>query len=258
MPCRGPPSASHARRKRPPDTCIHEQSRKKRSARGVFFACLTSCNLDPLNFTQKTVPGAQLVAIIVYKVEDPSVARIYTRAGDDGTTGLIGGKRVSKDTPRIEACGSVDELNAIIGAVRSYALPESVDKALQRVQENLFLIGASLATPEGADRSSWEIRDADVSALEKEIDAYEDSLEPLAQFILPGGAAAGASLHLARTISRRAERRCVALSRIEKIDLQIICYLNRLSDFCFVLARYVNRQQSIPESHPSFEKRHLD
>jgi cob(I)alamin adenosyltransferase len=184
------------------------------------------------------------------------VARIYTRGGDDGTTGLTGGKRVSKDSPRIEACGSVDELNAMIGVVRSHALPESVDKALHRVQEDLFAMGASLATPEGADRSSWGIRDADVSALEKEIDAYEDSLEPLAQFILPGGA--GAALHLARTVSRRAERRCVALSRLEKIDLQIIRYLNRLSDLCFVLARYVNRELSIPESHPSVLKRHLD
>lgn len=186
------------------------------------------------------------------------MARIYTRAGDDGTTGLIGGKRVSKDTPRIEACGSVDELNAMIGVVRSHALPERVDKALQRVQEDLFAIGASLAAPEDAGRSNWEIRDADVSALEKEIDACEDSLKPLAQFILPGGAGAGAALHLARTVSRRAERRCVALSRLENIDLQIIRYLNRLSDLCFVLARYVNRQQSIPEPHPSFGKRHLD
>jgi len=176
--------------------------------------------------------------------------RIYTRTGDDGTTGLIGGKRVSKDAGSIEACGSLDELNALIGMVRSRIIPDKVDKVLLAVQENLFTIGAELATPEDAPEKKREIRDADVLALEKEIDSFEEVLPPLKRFILPGGEAAGAELHLVRAVTRRAERRCVSLSRLQKINPQILRYLNRLSDLFFVLARYINRQQSIPESHP--------
>jgi cob(I)alamin adenosyltransferase len=181
-----------------------------------------------------------------------SVARIYTRTGDDGTTGLIGGRRVSKDSPCIEACGSLDELNAVLGVVRSHALPHEVDGILRLVQDRLFTIGAELATPEGVERRSEGLGNEEVRNLEKEIDAFEDRLQPLEQFILPGGAAAGAALHLARAVARRAERQCVSLSRLEKVNPQILRYLNRLSDLCFVLARYINRQQSMPELHPGF------
>lgn len=180
------------------------------------------------------------------------MARIYTRTGDDGTTGLIGGERVSKDSPRIEACGALDELNALLGVVRSQALPERIDRALQLVQNHLFIIGAELATPQGAERKSRDLGDEEVRSLENAIDAFEDRLQPLEQFILPGGAAAGATLHLARAVARRAERCCVSLSRHDRVNPQILRYLNRLSDLCFVLARYVNRQQSVPERHPAF------
>jgi cob(I)alamin adenosyltransferase len=182
------------------------------------------------------------------------LSRIYTRTGDDGTTGLISGKRVSKDSVHIEACGSLDELNAAIGVVRSHALPESVDKALRLVQESLFTIGAELASPEEADPKNQRFGNDEIGNLEKEIDAFEESLTPLKQFILPGGTAAGAHLHLVRAVARRAERRCVSVSRIKRLNPQILVYLNRLSDLCFVLARYVNRQQSVSEFHPTIDR----
>lgn len=178
------------------------------------------------------------------------MAKIYTRTGDDGTTGLIGGRRVSKDSPRVEACGSMDELNALLGTARSHRLPETMDRMLERLQRDLFSIGTELASPEGAERPRRHIREADVRALEEAIDSFEAGLQPLTRFILPGGSSAGASLHLARAVARRAERRCVALSRLENVHPLIISYLNRLSDLCFVLARYVNQLQSAPESFP--------
>lgn len=186
------------------------------------------------------------------------MTRIYTKSGDDGTTGLIGGKRVRKDEVRIEAYGSVDELNAVLGVVCASPLPERVLRILRRVQDDLFSIGADLALPPGMQRSEWDIpgiADGDIQALEQEIDYCEVILKPLRRFILPGGIAPGALLHLARTVARRAERRCVNLARSERVDPQIIRYLNRLSDLCFVLARYVNQQNSQPETHPTFGKR---
>jgi cob(I)alamin adenosyltransferase len=168
------------------------------------------------------------------------LARIYTRTGDDGTTGLIGGKRVSKESPVIEAGGSLDEVNAILGVVRSHPLPAHVDEVLQTIQENLFTIGAELATPEESERRSKFLGDEDVLKLESEIDAFENGLSPLKQFIMPGGTIPGAELHVARAVARRAERQCVSLSRCQKINPRILCYLNRLSDLLFVLARCVN------------------
>jgi cob(I)alamin adenosyltransferase len=180
--------------------------------------------------------------------------RIYTRTGDDGTTGLIGGKRVPKDSPRVETCGSLDELNATIGVVRSRALPKRFDEILRRIQEDLFVLGAELAAPEGTDPGDQGIGDATLRRLEAEIDMLEDSLEPIRQFILPGGSTAGAELHLARALARRAERHCVSLARVEKLNPLVLRYLNRLSDLLFVLARAVNMQQSAPESHPATSK----
>jgi cob(I)alamin adenosyltransferase len=180
------------------------------------------------------------------------LARIYTRTGDDGTTGLIGGKRVSKDSLRIQACGSLDELNALIGVVRSRKAPEPVDRILQLVQERLFTIGAELALPDGERNGSAGIGEDAVLSLENEIDRMEEKLPPLRQFILPGGEAAGAELHMARAVARRAERHCVSLSRAETVNPQILRYLNRLSDLCFVLARYANQQQSAQERRSSF------
>lgn len=186
------------------------------------------------------------------------MTRIYTKTGDNGTTGLIGGMRVPKDSPRIEAYGSVDELNAVLGIVRSYSLPEHLDKILERIQDELFTVGADLALPPGVNRADWgtpKLPEDAIQALEKDVDQYESRIEPLRQFILPGGAPAAAMLHLARTVARRAERCCVTLAHAENADSLVITYLNRLSDLCFVLARFVNRQESKPESHPTFGKR---
>ncbi len=180
------------------------------------------------------------------------MARIYTRTGDDGTTGLIGGKRVSKDSQTIEACGSLDELNALLGVVRSHALPDGIDGILQRIQDRLFTISAELATPGGVEPRNRGLGNEEVRIMESQIDEFEDKLPPLRQFILPGGAGASADLHLARAVARRAERHCVSLSRLEKINPQILRYLNRLSDLCFVLARYINQQQSGSELNPTF------
>lgn len=180
--------------------------------------------------------------------------RIYTRTGDDGTTGLIGGKRVTKDSPRIEACGSLDELNAGIGVVRSQTLPDGVDRILRLVQETLFRMGSEIASPEDSGSMNPRLRDEEIRTLENEIDAFESSLIPLKKFILPGGTSVGAQLHLVRALARKTERRCLSLSRTESLNPRILRYLNRLSDLCFVLARYVNRQQSVPEEHPTLAK----
>ena len=179
------------------------------------------------------------------------VARIYTRTGDDGTTGLVGGQRVPKDSPIMEACGTLDELNAQIGVVRSCGLPDDVDTKLQNIQSDLFTIGAQIATPEESNINIQGISDIEVRNLEHEIDALENTLPPLGRFILPGGSSAASALHQARTIARRAERRCVTLSRTGKIDAQVLRYLNRLSDLCFMLARHANQYQSVPELHPT-------
>jgi cob(I)alamin adenosyltransferase len=183
------------------------------------------------------------------------LTKIYTKTGDDGTTGLIGGARVPKDSPRVEAFGSVDELNAVLGVVRSYSLPEHLDRVLERIQDDLFTVGAELALPPGEDRAGLGIPplcEESIQALERDIDEYEVNLEPLGRFVLPGGTAAAAMLHLARTVARRAERCSVRLAHLEKADPLIVPYLNRLSDLCFVLARFVNRLESKPESHPTF------
>lgn len=186
------------------------------------------------------------------------MAKIYTKSGDDGSTGLIGGKRVPKDAARVSAYGDVDELNAVLGLACSQRLPAPIEKILQRIQDDLFTVGANLALPEGTDSAEWKIppvTEEDVAALEADIDAYDSTIEPLQQFILPGGNGGGAMLHLARTVARRAERSCVTLSRAEPVDPKIVRYLNRVSDLCFVLARCVNRQADRPESHPTFRKR---
>jgi len=186
------------------------------------------------------------------------MTRIYTRTGDDGTTGLIGGKRVPKDAERIEAYGTVDELSAILGLVCSHRLPDRVLEVVRRIQDDLFSVGADLALPDGMDRGEWGIpstSDQDIQRLEKMLDEFQVSLAPLRRFILPGGCAPGALLHLARTVARRAERRCVTLTRVESADPQIIRYLNRLSDLLFVLARFVNQHDSQPEIHPTFGRK---
>lgn len=183
------------------------------------------------------------------------MTRIYTRTGDDGTTGLIGGKRVPKNALRIDAYGTVDELNAVIGMVRSFTVPEPVDRLLGRIQDDLFTVGADLASPDKPDSGARQvpsIGSPHVENIEAAIDSFEEQVEPLRQFILPGGSQVSAALHFARTVARRAERCCVALSHNEPVNPLVLSYLNRLSDLCFVLARAVNRGARQTESHPTF------
>ncbi|HVH31460.1 MAG TPA: cob(I)yrinic acid a,c-diamide adenosyltransferase [bacterium] len=167
--------------------------------------------------------------------------RIYTRTGDGGETGLIGGHRVLKDHPRVEAYGAVDELNAHLGVVRAQMEEMQIDALLSRIQHRLFDLGAELATPAGAATSASAVDDTDVADLERAIDMHQATLTPLREFILPGGAQVAATLHVARTVCRRAERRLVALARNEPVRGELLRYLNRLSDLLFVLARIVNQ-----------------
>jgi cob(I)alamin adenosyltransferase len=175
--------------------------------------------------------------------------RIYTKTGDAGETGLFGGGRVPKDHPRVRAYGEVDELNAAVGIAAALEPPEFELPALQAIQRDLFTIGAELATPDPAKvRGAVALATSQVSALERVIDAYEARLEPLKNFILPGGTPKAAALHLARTVCRRAERAVVALSHDQQINATIVHYLNRLSDLLFVLARAVNAQAGNPDT----------
>lgn len=181
-----------------------------------------------------------------------SMAKIYTRTGDGGETSLLGGRRVRKDDSRIEAIGSVDEVNAAIGLVRlelsrSGVAPEGVDGVLAQSQHRLFDLGAELATPSENRTRKTALGDSHVSQLEDAIDRFEAGLEPLRAFILPGGAAAAAQLHMARCVCRRSERRLVELAAVEPIRGELLRYVNRLSDLLFVLARAVNQANRVPD-----------
>ncbi len=168
--------------------------------------------------------------------------KIYTKTGDKGETGLFGGDRVAKDTPRIEAYGTVDELNSLIGIIRALRLGKKIDRVLLEIQNDLFVLGADLATRKANKRLLIpRISRSHIASVEKAIDSFQLLLPPLKVFILPGGTAAASHLHYARTVCRRAERSAVRLSRTEEINESILVYLNRLSDLFFVLARYANR-----------------
>ena len=173
--------------------------------------------------------------------------KIYTKTGDDGDTGLFGGPRVRKDAARIEAYGTVDELNAVLGCARCEPLPAEIDSLLACVQRELFDLGAELATPDPSKLSLQVLNLPQIAALESAIDEHEARLAPLKQFILPGGTKGASWLHLARTVCRRAERRLVSLSAAESISPQLVVYLNRLSDLLFVLARSVNRSAGLAD-----------
>ncbi|MGE5313519.1 MAG: cob(I)yrinic acid a,c-diamide adenosyltransferase [Acidobacteriota bacterium] len=175
--------------------------------------------------------------------------KIYTKTGDRGETGLFGGKRVRKDAVRIEAYGSVDETNSVIGTVLSLDVPARLRPMLAQVQNDLFVVGADLATPEDRPNMFIARTDPALSAkLERWIDELEEELPALTSFILPGGTPAAAQLHFARTVCRRAERHAVTLSREETVGDPVIVYLNRLSDFLFVAARYANHSAGEPET----------
>jgi cob(I)alamin adenosyltransferase len=174
--------------------------------------------------------------------------KIYTRTGDDGETGLFGGTRVPKDALRIESYGTIDELNAHLGVVRSLLPPNDIDDELLLIQNELFVLGADLATPsEKTGSSIRRILPSDAARLERVIDRIDPLLEPLRAFILPGGTPVAAQLHVARTICRRAERLIVRLAHAEPPLRDPIIYLNRLSDLLFILARYANHLSGTSE-----------
>lgn len=179
------------------------------------------------------------------------LSKIYTKTGDDGTTGLGDGSRVAKDSARVAAYGTVDEANSAIGVLLAVAtLPEDVCALLTTVQHQLFDLGGELCIPGHA-----AIQDADIERLEQQLDHYNDPLPPLKDFILPGGGEAAARCHLARTIVRRAERECVTLSHHDAVRPQAIRYLNRLSDLLFVLARVLARHDGQGEVLWQHERR---
>ena len=174
--------------------------------------------------------------------------KIYTRTGDGGDTSLFGGQRVPKDAQRIDAYGTVDELNSLIGLVRADNRDPEIDGIMEQIQNELFELGADLATPRSVEkRQIKRIESKDVNELEKIIDALEVHLKPLRSFILPGGSPVAARIHFARTVCRRAERAVVRLSRNEDIGETVITYLNRLSDLLFILSRYANQKANIAE-----------
>jgi cob(I)alamin adenosyltransferase len=177
--------------------------------------------------------------------------KIYTKTGDDGDTGLFGGGRVPKDHPRVTAYGEVDELNAVIGQARSVEMMPRIDEVLAPVQRDLFALGAMLATPDlekmKEQLEKARISDARVAQLEQAIDDGEGELEPLKAFILPGGTAKAAALHVARTVCRRAERAVIHLQKDTEVPQIVIVYLNRLSDLLFVLARVANKRAGAGE-----------
>ena len=177
------------------------------------------------------------------------ITRVYTRTGDDGTTGLGGGQRVAKDSLRIAAYGTVDELNSVLGTVLLHDVGEDVAATLSRVQHELFRLGSSLCVLED-DKERMpvpEVEAAHVAALERDIDALQEGLEPLRNFILPGGSPGSAHLHVARTVCRRAERLTVSLAREEAVHAAAVEYLNRLSDWLFVAARAANSAAGVAD-----------
>jgi cob(I)alamin adenosyltransferase len=177
------------------------------------------------------------------------VAKIYTKTGDDGTTGLLGPGRLAKAAPRIEAYGTVDELNAALGVARTQTKDYGADALLAQIQDDLFALGAALADPEPDGPFHRAVGPARIERIEQAIDALEVELPSLTAFILPGGTPAAAQVHLARTVCRRAERAVVHLMHQpdESVPPEAAIYLNRLSDLLFVLARALNRRAGVPD-----------
>jgi cob(I)alamin adenosyltransferase len=174
--------------------------------------------------------------------------KIYTKTGDKGDTSLFGGQRVPKDALRIEAYGTVDELNSVLGVVLADNTNERIAEILTHVQNQLFDLGADLATPRSvAAKTIKRIEPKDAHSLEKIIDSLQSHLKPLRSFVLPGGSPVAARIHFARTVCRRVERVVVRLSRNEDIGEAIMVYLNRLSDLLFILARYANHAAGVQE-----------
>jgi cob(I)alamin adenosyltransferase len=179
------------------------------------------------------------------------INRVYTRTGDKGETGLVGGKRVPKDSPRIEAYGTIDELNSIVGLARVFNEEKLesgeghrfLDSVLRQIQDELFDLGSELATPADFFKAGmYRVGEQEVSRLEQTMDQCQKDLEPLKSFVLPGGGRIGAYLHQCRTVCRRGERDVLRLSRVEEVNEWSLKYINRLSDLFFVLSRWISKQ----------------
>jgi cob(I)alamin adenosyltransferase len=177
--------------------------------------------------------------------------KIYTRRGDEGMTDLRDMSRVSKTSVRIEAYGTVDEANTVVGMVRPSG-HDDVDEKLEAIQNVLHVVQADFANPDKEDQDAPHVREEHVEELEEWMDGYDEELEPLQSFILPGGSEAGAHLHHARAVVRRAERRAVELAAEDPVNEMAVAYLNRLSDALFVFARVVNQRDDVPEEPPTY------
>lgn len=183
------------------------------------------------------------------------ITRVYTRKGDKGDTALVGGRRVPKDSPRIVAYGTIDELNSLLGIVRAFAserpqhpAAEQLVAILRRLQNELFDLGSELATPSDAEyQGMWRVSEAEVKEIERTIDECQKTLEPLDSFVLPGGGVLGAFLHQARTVCRRAEIEILRLTRAEDVNPLVLRYVNRLSDLLFVLSRWIAKESGEAE-----------
>jgi cob(I)alamin adenosyltransferase len=175
--------------------------------------------------------------------------KIYTKTGDDGTTSLFGGRRVSKSALRIDAYGTIDELNAHVGLLRDQEINKKRQDVLVEIQDRLFTLGSLLATEPGNTKVKVPLlADSDISFLEKQIDTMEVELPPLKSFVLPGGHPSVSVCHVARTVCRRAERNVIELDQLEKVDFLILKYLNRLSDYFFVLGRKMALELNVEET----------
>ena len=172
--------------------------------------------------------------------------KIYTKTGDIGTTGLQGGTRVSKSNDRIKAYGNVDEINSVLGIILSHKVDTDIEKLLKKIQNELFVLGSDLSNPNMNDKKN-RITLTMIKDLEVGIDEFENELNPLSNFILPGGSHASSLAHFARTVTRRAETNVISLSEKEKINNQCQVYLNRLSDLLFVIARVLNKRSKISD-----------
>lgn len=181
------------------------------------------------------------------------ITKVYTKTGDKGLTSLVGGERVSKASLRVDSYGDVDELNAVLGIIRSEGVDDEINSLIVKIQNDLFIMGADLASP--PDIEVPRVSTESVQELENWIDKFLEELDPLKEFILPSGNVGGSYLHFARTVSRRAERKVVKLMEQEEIGDNVLIYLNRLSDLLFVMARIENKRGNFKETFVDFNKK---
>ena len=183
--------------------------------------------------------------------------KIYTKKGDKGKTSLYGGYRVDKHHTQVQAYGNMDELNAHIGWIRTFDIPKEISQLLSNIQSDIFHIGSELATPQTGKQSQTQLDPNRISTIEKYIDQWQEELPTLKHFILPSGTPAAVACHIARTVCRRAERYCSIAHQQKPISDTIWCYINRLSDFLFVLARYLNYKEQKEENLWLVEKKNM-